>query len=114
MSLPTSQKVHQVPHNSARRVPAKRKTLQGPGFKVRKDTGLATEAVDDVHEPVAMHYVLGFFQQFPVPNVLVVRLVLDAVNHCDGGKTERQRDREVNTWIIFTRQGQFISCKAAA
>lgn len=53
-------------------------------FKVRKDTGLPTKAVDYVHEPVAVHYVLDLFQQFAIPNVLVVRLVVDTVNHCDG------------------------------
>lgn len=52
------------------------------GFEVRKDTGLPTEAVDYVHEPVAMHHILYFFQQFTIPNILVVRLVLDAINHC--------------------------------
>lgn len=49
-----------------------------------KDTGLATEAVDYIHEPVLMHYVLDSFEQLPVPHVLVVRLVLDAVDHCGG------------------------------
>lgn len=53
------------------------------GSEVRKDTGLPTEAVDYVHEPVAMHHILDFFQQLTVPDVLVVRLVLDAINHCN-------------------------------
>lgn len=30
--------------------------------KLTKDTGLATEAVDYIHKPVLMHYVLGFFK----------------------------------------------------
>lgn len=63
--------------------------------KLTKDTGLATEAVDYIHEPVLMHYVLGFFKQFPVPHVLVVRLVLHGINHCGG----RERNT-LNLWII--------------
>lgn len=47
-----------------------------------KDTGLATEAVDYIHEPVRMHRVLDSLQQLPVPHVFVVRLVPEAVNHC--------------------------------
>lgn len=54
------------------------------GDRAEKDTGLATEAMDYVHEPVLMHNVLDSFQQLPVPHVLVVRLVPDAINHCGG------------------------------
>lgn len=61
----------------------KSKTIQNKAELI-KDTGLATEAMDYIHEPVLMHYVLDSFKQLPVPHVLVVRLVLDAVNHCGG------------------------------
>lgn len=54
------------------------------GDRAEKDTGLATEAMDYVHEPVLMHNVLDSFQQLPVPHVLVVRFVPDAINHCGG------------------------------
>lgn len=46
--------------------------------------------MDYVHEPVMMHYVLDSFQQLPVPHVLVVRLVLEAVNHCGGREGTRK------------------------
>lgn len=52
------------------------------GNRAKKDTRLATEAMDDVHEPILVHNVLDSFQQLPVPHVLVVRLVPDAINHC--------------------------------
>lgn len=52
--------------------------------------------MDYIHEPVLMHYVLGFFKQFPVPHILVVRLVLDGINHCGG----RERNT-LNLWIIW-------------
>lgn len=54
---------------------------------LQKDTGLATKAMDYVHEPVRMHNVLDPLKELPVPHVLVVRLVLETINHC-GGKSE--------------------------
>lgn len=53
-------------------------------WQFSKDTGLATKAVNYIHEPVMMHYVLDPFQQLSVPHVLVVRLSLEAVNNCSG------------------------------
>lgn len=49
-----------------------------------KDTGLATEAMDDVHEPIRMHRVLDALQELAVPHVLGVRFTLEAVEHCSG------------------------------
>lgn len=46
--------------------------------------------MDYIHEPVMMHYVLDSFQQLPVPHVLVVRLALEAVNHCGGREGTRK------------------------
>lgn len=53
---------------------------------LKKDTGLATKAMDYVHEPVRMHNVLDPLKELPVPHVLVVWLALEAINHWGGKK----------------------------
>lgn len=50
----------------------------------KKNTRLATEAMDDVHEPIRMHRVLDALQELAVPHVLGVRFTLEAVEHCSG------------------------------
>lgn len=48
---------------------------------INQKLGLATKSVDYIHEPVRMHYVLDSLQQLCVPDVLVVRVVAETVNH---------------------------------